>query len=353
MAVRGLTYRQAGVDIDAGDSVVDRITPLVRRTLGPQVIGSLGGYAGLFKLPAKGLREPVLVGTTDGVGTKLKLAFDTGLTQSVGIDLVAMCVNDLVCCGAKPLFFLDYFATGKLKPAVVVGVIAGMASALRKIDCALLGGETAEMPGFYDPGEFDLAGFAVGVVDRKKIIDGSRVRPGDRVIGIASSGVHSNGYSLVRAILKKRKINPARAAIGRELMTPTRIYVTPVLELLKRIDLHAVAHITGGGIVENLPRVLPERLKASLDKKKIRTPKVFRTLQKMGNVAEEEMWRVFNMGVGMIVVVAGRDEKRVLESLTQMGYPAATIGEVTRRRRNEAQVEIIPRDESDSDEFRK
>lgn len=342
----GLTYKKSGVDIDAGDSVVDRIGPHVRRTLGPGVIGSLGGYAGLFKLPTKGLREPVLVGTTDGVGTKLKLGFETGLTKTVGIDLVAMCVNDLVCCGAKPLFFLDYFATGKLKPKIAVDVITGMASSLRKINCALIGGETAEMPGFYAPGEFDLAGFAVGVVDRKKIIDGSRVRKGDRVIGLASSGIHSNGYSLVRAILKKRRINPKRLtlglgrSIGRELMTPTRIYVTPVLKLLRRIDLHAVAHITGGGIVENLPRVIPGRLKASLEKKRIRTPRIFRILQELGHVPEAEMWRVFNMGVGMILVVDRVDEKRTLDSLGRMGYPASVIGEISAKRPGEKSVEL-------------
>ncbi|MDO8518672.1 MAG: phosphoribosylformylglycinamidine cyclo-ligase [Deltaproteobacteria bacterium] len=325
------TYSDAGVSIDAGNDFVDNITPLIKKTARPEVMAPLGGYAGLFKLDLKKYPDPVLVSTTDGVGTKLKLAFETGIFTTVGQDLVGMCVNDLICCGAEPLFFLDYFATGKLELKVAEEVVRGIVETLKDINCSLIGGETAEMPGFYAKGEFDIAGFAVGVVNQDRIVDGKQTKEGDAVIGLASSGVHSNGFSLVRKILEKNKIDPSKNPIGRELLTPTRIYVNPVLSLLKKFSLKGIAHITGGGLVENIPRVLPDSLAAHIEKKNVPVHPLFRKLQEMGGVPEEEMWRVFNMGVGLVIVSAPSDEKSILAELKKMNYPACRIGTIIPR----------------------
>lgn len=325
------TYSEAGVSIDAGNAFIDNITPLIKKTTRPEVMAPLGGYAGLFKLDIKKYPDPVLVSTTDGVGTKLKLAFELGIFNTLGADLVGMCVNDLICCGAEPLFFLDYFATGKLELKVAQAVVRGIAEALQDIHCSLIGGETAEMPGFYQKGEFDIAGFAVGVVNRDRIIDGHTTKEGDIVLGLTSSGVHSNGFSLVREILKKNAIDVKTNPIGKELLTPTRIYVNPVLALMKKFAVKGIAHITGGGLLENVPRVLPDSMSAQIEKKKVPTLPVFHRLQELGGVPEEEMWRVFNMGIGLVLVVSPKDEKNILQELKSMNVPAQRIGTIIKR----------------------
>ncbi|MBX7149225.1 phosphoribosylformylglycinamidine cyclo-ligase [bacterium] len=331
------TYKDAGVDIDEGDGLVDDIGDMVKKTQRPELLGGLGGYAGLFGLDLKKFPEPVLVSSTDGVGTKLKLAFEMNVFNTVGVDLVAMCVNDLVCCGAEPLFFLDYYATGKLERAQARDVIKGIAGALANIRCTLIGGETAEMPGMYAKGEFDLAGFSVGAVNKPDIIDGSKVAEGDAVIGLASSGVHSNGYSLVRKIIEKNNINIKTfkegldKPIGEVLLVPTQIYVNPVLELIKKVKVKALAHITGGGIVENLPRVLPNALAARIEKNKIETPAIFKVLKHLGAVPEDEMWRVFNMGVGFVVIASSQDAQNVIDICKAQGYKASLMGNIVKR----------------------
>ncbi|MBI2339446.1 MAG: phosphoribosylformylglycinamidine cyclo-ligase [Deltaproteobacteria bacterium] len=346
-AQKKLTYQSAGVDILAADRLVDAIVPLAKKTRRSEVISTIGGYAGLFSLDLKKFSDPVLVGTTDGVGTKLKLAFEMKKFDTIGPDLVAMCVNDLICCGAEPLFFLDYFAVGKLETAVAQKVIAGIAKTLADINCSLLGGETAEMPSFYAPGEFDLAGFAVGAVNRDRIVDGREMRPGDRVIGVASSGVHSNGFSLVRKILKDKKVSLKKRPpgfdrpIGEILLTPTRIYVRPVLALLQNFRIQGIAHITGGGIPENVPRIIPKTLTAEIEKTKINTPPIFDWLKKAGNVPEREMWLVFNMGVGLTLVVREADEKEILKRLAEQGYPSASIGYIRTRQPGESGALLV------------
>ncbi|HET9867344.1 MAG TPA: phosphoribosylformylglycinamidine cyclo-ligase, partial [Nitrospira sp.] len=300
------TYREAGVDIDAGDEFVDRIKPLVRSTFRPEVLADLGGFGGLFRLQAKQYEDPVLVSGTDGVGTKLKIAFMMDRHDTVGIDLVAMCVNDIVVSGAEPLFFLDYFATGKLAVDKAQQVVAGIADGCRQAGCALIGGETAEMPSMYAEGEYDLAGFAVGVVDRPKIIDGKTIKPGDAVLGFASSGLHSNGYSLARRVFfDKAKLDlSARLPeldrpLGEVLLTPTRVYAKQILALLREFHIKGIAHITGGGITENLPRVLPNGTRARINRKAWPIPALFGVLSRLGQVDREEMFRVFNMGIGL------------------------------------------------------
>lgn len=341
------TYKSAGVDIGAADRLVDAIAPLAEKTRRPEVISSLGGYAGLFALDLKKFTDPVLVGTTDGVGTKLKLAFEMKKFDTVGQDLVAMCVNDLICCGAEPLFFLDYFATGKLEPATAKEVIAGISRSLASINCALLGGETAEMPSFYARGEFDLAGFAVGAVNRGEIVDGRDMAAGDRVIGVAGSGPHSNGFSLIRKILKDKRVSLNKRfpgfdkPIGEILLAPTLLYVTPVLNLLKKFKLHGIAHITGGGIPENVPRVIADGLCAVIEKSKIPVPPVFPLLQQLGNIPEKDMWRTFNMGIGLVLVVRENDERPILENLADKGYTASSIGSVRPRRSGENGVLLV------------
>jgi phosphoribosylformylglycinamidine cyclo-ligase len=327
-----LDYKSAGVDIAAGNALVERIKPVAARTRIPGVLAGLGGFGSLFELPVDRYRRPVLVAGTDGVGTKLKLAIETGRHGGVGIDLVAMCVNDIVVQGAEPLFFLDYYATGGLDVAVAAAVIEGIGEGCRRAGCALVGGETAEMPGLYAAGDYDLAGFCVGVVEKDDILDGSRVRPGDRLIGLASSGPHSNGYSLIRKILDRagRPLDldlDGRSLLDR-LLEPTRIYVRPLLELLRRVPVHALAHITGGGITENLPRVLPEGTSARIDLAAWQRPAVFDWLQDRGQVADAEMLKTFNCGIGMIACVAPEDEAAALECLGAAGEEARVIGEI-------------------------
>ncbi len=323
MAEKNLTYRDAGVDIDEGDALVERIKPHARRTARPEVLAGIGGFGGLFQVP-KGYEEPVMVVGTDGVGTKLKLAFLAGKHDTVGIDLVAMSVNDVVVCGAEPLVFLDYFATSRLRAAEAEQVIAGIAEGCVRAGCALIGGETAELPGFYSAGEYDLAGFCVGVVEKSRILDGSRVRAGDVVIGLASSGLHSNGFSLARKVFEE-KLSPQ---LAEELLVPTRIYVKDCLALRDRIDVHAFAHITGGGLPGNLPRVLPAETRAVLRRGSWPVPAVFERIQKAGNVAPDEMLRTFNMGVGMCVVVRKSDAQDAIALLEKRGQPAFAIGAI-------------------------
>ena len=319
----GLTYRDAGVDIEEGDALVERIKPHARRTLRPEVLAGIGGFGGLFEIP-KGYREPVLVAGTDGVGTKLKLAFASGRHETVGIDLVAMSVNDVVVCGAEPVVFLDYFATSRLRADQAERVIAGIAEGCVRAGCALIGGETAELPGFYAEGEYDLAGFCVGVVEKSRILDGSRVRAGDVVLGLASSGLHSNGYSLARKVFGDR---PTGELLDL-LLEPTRIYVKDCLALRAAIDVHAFAHITGGGLPGNLPRVLPPEHRAVLRRGSWPVPAVFERIQRAGNVAPEEMLRTFNMGVGMCVVVRKSDAQDAVALLKTRGLPAFEIGAI-------------------------
>ncbi|MGE0482826.1 MAG: phosphoribosylformylglycinamidine cyclo-ligase [Gammaproteobacteria bacterium] len=326
----GLSYRDAGVDIERGDELVRRIKPGAVATLRAGVMGGLGGFGGLFDLAATGYRDPVLVSSTDGVGTKLLLAVELGRHDTIGIDLVAMCVNDVVVQGAEPLFFLDYFATGELALDTAEAVINGVAAGCREAGCALLGGETAEMPGMYPPGHYDLAGFTVGVVERARLVDGSRVAAGDVVLGLASSGVHSNGYSLVRKILARCGTDLATPfgdkTLGAALLAPTRIYVKPLLAALAAHDLHAMAHITGGGLTENLPRVLPDGLGARLDLAAWSLPPVFDWLREQGGVAGAEMLRTFNCGIGMAVVVPAAQADAVSATLTAAGETVHRIG---------------------------
>jgi len=341
-----MTYKDAGVDIDAGDEMVRRIAPLVRRTFGPRVMDNFGSFAGLFRLDynerlfKRNYVDPVLVACTDGVGTKLKVAFQCGKIDTIGIDLVAMSVNDLICCGAEPLFFLDYLATGKLSPEQAEEIIRGISDGCLSAGCSLLGGETAEMPDFYAPGEFDLAGFAIGVIERKKLIDGSETVPGDSVIALASEGLHSNGYGLARRVLLDRagyKIDdsPAElegASVGQVMLAPTRIYVKPVLNVLaqykvKRV-IKAMAHITGGGLGGNLPRVLPAGLTARINRKGWQVPAVFKLIQAKGPVDETEMYRVFNMGVGFVLVVAASFAQSVMAQLRRQGERCWELGKI-------------------------
>ena len=337
-----LTYRDAGVDIDAGNEVVERIKPAIRRTLRPEVLGGgIGGFGGLFDVSGK-YREPVLVSGTDGVGTKLILAKQLGRHDTIGIDLVAMCVNDVLVQGAEPLFFLDYFATGKLDVATTVDVVGGIAKGCEIAGCALIGGETAEMPDMYPPGEYDLAGFTVGAVEKAKLIDGSRVRQGDVLVGIASSGPHSNGYSLIRRILARAGATPDNGGLDLDvggvkladaLMEPTRIYVKPVLELLAKHDgaeggISAMAHVTGGALVEKIIRVVPRHLGLAIDTSAWPLPPVFDWLQREGNVPREEMWRTFNCGIGYVLMVAPADVAAIEADLARLGLPHWRMGEV-------------------------
>jgi phosphoribosylformylglycinamidine cyclo-ligase len=327
----GLTYRDAGVDIDAGDELVERIKPMVKRTQRPEVLAGVGGFGALVALPQR-YREPVLVSGTDGVGTKLRLAIDTGRHERIGIDLVAMCVNDVAVQGAEPLFFLDYYATGKLSVPVATAVIQGIADGCLLAGCALVGGETAEMPGMYHGGDYDLAGFCVGVVERSGIIDGSRVRVGDAIIGMASSGVHSNGYSLVRKLIELAGADESTQLDGRtlfdRLLEPTRIYVKSMLQLAASVPVSGFAHITGGGLTDNIPRVLPDGLEARLERKRWHRDPVFDWLAATGSIAPAEMYRTFNCGIGMIAVVPSDSADQALQQLTAAGERATLIGEI-------------------------
>jgi phosphoribosylformylglycinamidine cyclo-ligase len=342
------TYREAGVDIDAGDEFVDRIKPLVRSTFRPEVLTDLGGFGGLFRLHAKQYEDPVLVSGTDGVGTKLRIAFLMNKHDTVGIDLVAMCVNDIAVSGAEPLFFLDYFATGKLAVDKAKDVVSGIADGCRQAGCALIGGETAEMPSMYPEGEYDLAGFAVGVVDKPKIIDGKTIKPGDTILGLASSGLHSNGYSLARRVFfEKAKLDVSATLpelerpLGEALLTPTRIYAKQILALIKEFRIKGIAHITGGGITENLPRILPQGVRAKINRKAWTIPPIFQALSKLGQVEREEMYRVFNMGIGLILIVPSQSATAVLKKAAELGDQGWKIGEIVSSSGTEEEVEYV------------
>ena len=327
---KGLSYRDAGVDIDAGNELVERIKPYAKQTLRPEVLGGLGGFGALFALYLEYSPRPVLVAGTDGVGTKLKLALETGIHDTVGIDLVAMCVNDLIVQGAEPLFFLDYYATGKLQVDVAADVVKGIAAGCEQAGAALIGGETAEMPGMYEGDDYDLAGFCVGVVNRDRVIDGSQVKAGDVLIGLPSSGPHSNGYSLIRKIIEHSKADLSAdfhgQPLGRALLTPTTIYVKPLLELFNNVNVHALAHITGGGLLENIPRVMPDDTRAHLRRDAWQMPPIFDWLQQHGSVSETEMYRTFNCGIGMTVIVDQSDQQQTLSILEQQGYQPVVLG---------------------------
>jgi len=329
---QNLNYKSAGVDIEAGNALIERIKPISEKTRTAGVMAGLGGFGALFELPLEDYQRPVLVSGTDGVGTKLKLAFDLAKHNTVGIDLVAMCVNDIIVQGARPLFFLDYFATGKLDVDTAAAVVEGIGKGCELAGAALVGGETAEMPGMYPQGEYDLAGFCVGIVEKHKIIDGSRIQAGDKLLGIAASGPHANGYSLIRKIIAVNNISLESllngVTIGDRLLEPTRIYVKPLLNLLAEIPVHAMAHITGGGITENLPRVLPENLGARIYLDSWQRPEIFDWLQQQGNISDADMLTTFNCGIGMIVCVSPQDEAIALKTLSGQGETVYSIGEI-------------------------
>jgi len=327
-----LSYRDAGVDIDAGNALVEKIKPHAKRTLRPEVLGGLGGFGALFEIPLDRYKKPVLVAGTDGVGTKLKLAMDMGKHDTIGIDLVAMCVNDLIVQGAEPLFFLDYYATGHLNVDAAADVVKGIADGCLLSGCSLTGGETAEMPGMYEGDDYDLAGFCVGIVDKDQVIDGSKVGAGDVIIGLASSGPHSNGYSLIRKVLEVSgaSLNDDfnGQPLGEVLLAPTRIYIKPLLALFKQVDVHALAHITGGGLTENLPRVLPDNCRAVIDTQGWQRPEIFNWLQQHGNIEDSELYRTFNCGVGMTIVVPADQAEAAVAQLNQAGETATIIGRI-------------------------
>ncbi|MAX52276.1 MAG: phosphoribosylformylglycinamidine cyclo-ligase [Methylophaga sp.] len=327
-----LSYRDAGVDIEAGNALVDRIKPHAAKTRRPGVMAGLGGFGSLFELPVDKYKQPVLVSGTDGVGTKLRLAIESGIHNTIGIDLVAMCVNDIAVLGAEPLFFLDYYATGKLDVDIAESVVSGIAEGCLQAGAALVGGETAEMPSMYEEGDYDLAGFCVGVVEKEAVIDGSKVAAGDKLIGLAASGPHSNGYSLIRKILERSgqslKTEFDGATLGEKLLAPTKIYVKSLLQLNEKVSIHALSHITGGGLLENIPRVLPEGVKAVIDSGSWQRPAVFDWLQDNGNVTDKEMYRTFNNGIGMVIVVAENDVSEALAVLNSAGEQASLIGQI-------------------------
>lgn len=339
-----LSYRDAGVDIDAGNSLVERIKPIVAKTKRPEVIGGLGGFGALFEIPLDRYKQPVLVSGTDGVGTKLKLAMDMNKHDTIGIDLVAMCVNDLIVQGAEPLFFLDYYATGKLNVENGVDIVKGIAEGCHQSGAALIGGETAEMPGMYHGDDYDLAGFCVGIVEKNEAIDGSKVKAGDSLIGIASSGPHSNGYSLVRKVLDVSGASLDESfgdtTLGEALLTPTRIYIKPLLAMFKEIEVHAISHITGGGLLENIPRVLPSDCAAHIDKDSWQLPAIFQWLQQHGNIDTTEMYRTFNCGVGMVVCVSSENAEKAVEFLNAQGENAWIIGQIAPTSADSEQVVI-------------
>ena len=341
---QSLSYRDAGVDIDAGDQLVENIKPFAKRTMRPEVLGGLGGFGALVEISKK-YQNPVLVSGTDGVGTKLKLAFEWDIHHTVGIDLVAMSVNDILVQGAEPLFFLDYFACGKLDVARATDVIKGIAAGCEQSGCALIGGETAEMPGMYPEGEYDLAGFAVGVVEKSKVINGRSIRPGDVVLGLASNGAHSNGYSLIRKIIERS--NPDLDAefdggktLRQAVIAPTRLYVKPILAALEKFEIKGMAHITGGGLTENIPRVLPENCVAQIDAQSWPLPKLFQWLQRAGNVEQQEMYRTFNCGIGMAVIVPAEQADAAQAFLAGQGETVYRLGTIRKRAGSEHQTQV-------------
>lgn len=343
MSDQSLSYKDAGVDIDAGDALVNRIKTAVKRTTRPEVLSGLGGFGALCALPTK-YKEPILVAGTDGVGTKLRLAIDAGIHNTVGIDLVAMCVNDLIVQGAEPLFFLDYYATGKLNVDVASDVVDGIATGCEMSGCALIGGETAEMPGMYANNDFDLAGFCVGVVEKSKIIDGSTVAVGDVLLGLASSGPHSNGYSLIRKVIEvsKADINAdfEGKTLAEQLLIPTRIYVKPLLNLMESVTIKALAHITGGGLLENIPRVMPDYTQAHINANSWEMPAIFKWIQSNGNIEQAEMYRTFNCGIGMVICVAAEDVEQTTKLLSAAGEEVIHIGSIAQQETQEPTVSI-------------
>ena len=346
--MKKFSYKDAGVDIEKGDAFVQAIKPMVESTFRPEVLTKIGGFAGCFSLNLERYKKPILVSSTDGVGTKLKIAFLTNRHNTIGIDLVAMCVNDIVVCGAKPLFLLDYLATSRLDPKKSAQVVSGIVKGCVEAECSLIGGETAEMPGFYKKGEYDLAGFTVGIVEDSHLIDGSNVTVGDKIIGIASSGLHSNGYSLVRKLLLDRQkieldrhVEEIGEVLSEALLRPTRIYVKTVLNLTRDFKIGGIAHITGGGITGNLPRVIPKGCKAVVRKGTWEIPPIFTFLKERGNITEEEMFRTFNNGIGMILVVRSKDVQEISARLRSLGEKAFIIGEVGRTEREQEKIELI------------
>ncbi|MGX5201671.1 phosphoribosylformylglycinamidine cyclo-ligase [Aliikangiella sp. IMCC44632] len=327
-----LSYKDAGVDIDAGNQLVERIKSVAKATRRPEVVSNLGGFGAMFELPT-GYEQPVLVSGTDGVGTKLRLAIDAGIHDKVGIDLVAMCVNDLIVQGAEPLYFLDYYATGKLDVNTAVDVVTGIGEGCKQSNCALIGGETAEMPGMYEGEDYDLAGFCVGIVEKSKVIDGTKVTAGDQLIGLASSGPHSNGYSLIRKIIEVSGADLEQefgdSTLAKTLLEPTKIYVKSVLELIKSLEVKALSHITGGGLLENIPRVIPENACAHIDTQSWKMPAIFEWLQSNGNVEIMEMYKTFNCGVGMVIVVSQDNLAQAIQILNDLGETAWHLGEIT------------------------
>jgi len=346
--MKKFSYKEAGVDIEKADAFVQMIRPMVESTFRPEVLTKIGGFAGCLSLNLERYKKPVLVSSTDGVGTKLKIAFLMDRHDTVGIDLVAMCVNDIIVCGAKPLFLLDYFATSKLDTQKASKVIEGIVKGCLEAECSLIGGETAEMPGFYQEGEYDLAGFVVGIVEDSQLIDGSNVTVGDRLIGLASSGLHSNGYSLVRKILLDhhrmdlyQRMDELGGILGEELLRPTKIYVKPVLNLIRDFHISGIAHITGGGITGNLPRVIPKGCKAIIHRGTWEVPPIFNLLKERGEISEEEMLRTFNNGIGMILIVKHKEADEILSRLHSMGEKAFLIGEIAKAEVDELSIEYL------------
>ena len=342
------TYKDAGVDLDASNQFIRKITPLAQSTFRPEVMAEIGGFGSLFSLNTERYKRPTLVSTTDGVGTKLKIAFMMDRHDTIGIDLVAMCINDLITLGAEPLFFLDYMSTSKLKPSKGEEIIKGIVEGCKEANCSLVGGETAEMPAFYRDEEYDLAGFAVGVVDNDKIIDGSTITEEDKLIGIASSGLHSNGYSLVRKIVfdhlhldVNAEVDGLNEPIGEALLRPTKIYAKTILNLIRDFNIHAISHITGGGLLENIPRVLPKGCRALIHKESWQVPPIFKFIKEKGGITEYEMFRTFNNGIGMVIVVSPQDVDDVLIRLKGLNEEACVIGEVNQRKKSEKPVKLL------------
>ena len=331
-----LTYKDSGVDITKGNQLIEKIKPIAKSTLRPGVLGGLGGFGAMFEIPLEKYKNPVLISGTDGVGTKLKVAEMLKKHDTIGIDLVAMCVNDLIVQGAEPLFFLDYYATGLLNPEIATSVIEGIGEGCRQSGCSLIGGETAEMPGMYNGEEYDLAGFCVGIVDKNQVIDGSKVNEGDHIVALGSSGPHSNGYSLIRKVLEKS--TPSSEQLN-SLLEPTRIYVKSILSLANTLTVHAISHITGGGLLENRPRVLPDHLSAKLNSNSWSQPEIFEWLQKEGNIDSHEMYRVLNCGVGMVVIISKESSSQAIEHLSACGENAWLIGEVVHSKGEQVIIE--------------
>lgn len=342
---QSISYKDAGVDIDAGNALVEAIKPIAKATTRPEVPSSLGGFGALFELDMTKYKNPILVSGTDGVGTKLRLAIDSGKHDKVGIDLVAMCVNDLIVQGAEPLFFLDYYATGKLELDIAVDVVKGIGEGCLQAGCALIGGETAEMPGMYPKGDYDLAGFCVGIVEKADLIDGSKVKAGDVMLGLASTGPHSNGYSLIRKIIEVSGADLNMDMDGQPLidalMAPTRIYVKSLLELMKSVEIHAVSHITGGGLLENLPRVMPNNTMANIDTNSWKRPAVFDWIQANGNVEFEEMHRTLNCGIGLVIVIDESNQQQAIDLLTAAGETVSVIGKIEASEQSEPSVKLV------------